>query len=88
MPPRPHTGRLVPLLLLVATTVALLAGCSLSTPLCEEGDVLVEAAQPARALEVYARAQAQGNGCAEEGLEIASANQRRAVEEALGGEGR
>ena len=86
VPPRSHTGRLVPLLLLVAPTVALLAGCSLSTPLCEEGDTLVAAAQPARALEVYARAQAQGDGCAEEGLEIASANQRRAVEEAVRGE--
>ncbi len=56
MPPRPCNGRLLPLLLFVATMAALLAGCSLlSTPLCKEGDALIAAAQPARALEVYAR---------------------------------
>ncbi|MGH3770772.1 MAG: hypothetical protein ACRDRW_05150 [Pseudonocardiaceae bacterium] len=58
--------------LLVATMAALLTGCSLSTPPCKEGDALVAAAQPARALEVYARAKAQGDGCAGEGLETAS----------------
>lgn len=86
MPPRPHTVQLVPLFLLVATMAALLAGCSLSTPLCEEGDALIASAQPVRALDVYARAKAQGDGCAEEGLETASTNQRRAVEEAAHGE--
>ncbi len=86
MPLRPCDGRLLPLLLLVATMAAVLGGCSLSTPLCDEGDSLVAAAQPARALEVYARAKAQGDGCAEQGLDTASTNQRRAVEEAARGE--
>jgi len=86
MSPRLHSGKRVPLLLLVATTAALLAGCSLSTPLCKEGGNLVAAAQPARALEVYARAQAQGDRCAKKGLETASTNQRRSVEEAARGE--
>ncbi|MGH3700639.1 MAG: hypothetical protein ACRDQY_14440 [Pseudonocardiaceae bacterium] len=76
----------MPLLLLVATMAGLLGGCSLSTPLCDEGDALVAAAQPARALEVYARAKAQGDGCAEQGLDTASTNQRRAAEEAARGE--
>lgn len=84
--PRPCNGRIVPLLLFVAIMAALLAGCSLSTPLCDEGDALVAAAQPASALDVYARAKAQGDGCAEEGLETASTKQRRAVEEAARGE--
>jgi hypothetical protein len=87
MPPRPCNRKLLPLLLLVATMAVLLTGCSLlSTSLCKEGDALVAAAQPARVLEVYARAKVQGDGCSVDGLEVASANQRQAVEEAARGE--
>lgn len=86
MPPGPSNGRFLPLLLLVTLIAGLLGGCSLSTSLCDEGDTLVAAAQPARALEVYARAKAHGDGCAEQGLGTASTHQRRAVEEAARGE--
>lgn len=68
--------------------LAVLAGCSGPTPLCEAAAPLIEQGQLAQATELYARAEVQGEGgCATAGLTTAGERYRDAAREATRGAG-
>lgn len=86
MVPRQQVCRAVTLASLSLISCVLLTACA-GTPLCDQAGASVEQAQLGQAAELYARAQARGEGdCADEGMASVSSLYTQAYREAVRGE--